>query len=104
MPLVLNAGAGALAFAIAFAPQLMAYMAINGYPGPSRLVARKMSWMSPHGLQVLGSPRHGLFFWTPLVLLSLAGLACLVFMRRVHRGDDRNNDTTMIGTSIGTAR
>ena len=80
MRLVVNAAAGVAAFAIAYAPQLMAYMAINGYPGPSRLVARKMSWMSPHGLQVLGSPRHGLFFWTPLVLLSLAGLA----VPRVH--------------------
>ena len=87
MRLVVNAGAGVVAFAIAYAPQLMAYMAINGYLGPSRLVARKMSWMSPHGLQVLGSPEHGLLFWTPLILLSLAGLACLVFVR----GDDRED-------------
>ena len=88
MTLVVNAAAGVVAFAIAFAPQLMAYQAINGHPSPSRLVARKMSWMSPHGLQVLGSPQHGLLFWTPLVLLSLAGLACLVFIR----GDDRDHD------------
>ena len=78
---LVNAAAGVVAFTIAFAPQLMAYAAINGYFGPSRLVARKMSWMAPHALEVLGSPKHGLLFWTPLVLLSLAGLMCLIFMR-----------------------
>jgi hypothetical protein len=98
MPLVVNAAAGALSFAIVFTPQLMAYMAINGHAGPSRLVARKMSWMSPHGLQVLGSPRHGLLFWTPLILLSFAGLACLVFMRRDQHGDDR--DRSLIGICL----
>jgi hypothetical protein len=95
MPLVLNAAAGVVAFAIAYTPQLMAYVAINGHIGPSRLVARKMSWMSPHGLQVLGSPRHGLLFWTPLVVLSIAGLLCLVFRRGDdRRGDDQKNDAS----------
>jgi preprotein translocase subunit SecG len=87
MRLVVNAAAGVVAFAIAFTPQVMAYVALNGYPGPSRLVARKMSWMAPHALEVLGSPKHGLFFWTPLVLLSLAGLVCLVLMRGDSDGD-----------------
>jgi hypothetical protein len=96
MRLVVNAAAGVAAFAIAYAPQLMAYVAINGQPTPSRLVARKMSWMSPHALQVLGSPRHGLLFWTPLILLSLAGLACLVFMRDDHEANRRDPDRLRI--------
>jgi hypothetical protein len=96
MRLVVNAAAGVAAFAIAYAPQLMAYVAINGYPGPSRLVARKMSWMSPHALQVLGSPRHGLLFWTPLILLSLAGLLCLVFIRDRDDSDRRDPDRLRI--------
>ena len=43
-----HALAGAVAFAIGYAPQLLAYTALNGYPGPSRLVARKMNWLAPH--------------------------------------------------------
>jgi hypothetical protein len=88
MTLVLNAAGGVAAFAIVYAPQMMAYVAVNGHLGPSRLVARKMNWISPHALGVLGSTKHGLLLWTPLVLLSLAGLACLVFMR----GDDREGE------------
>jgi hypothetical protein len=76
--LVLRGLAGAAAFAIAYAPQLAAYVALNGYPGPSRLVVRKMNFAAPHALGVLASPEHGLLFWTPLVLLAFAGLAWLL--------------------------
>jgi hypothetical protein len=61
--------------ALVMAPQLLAYHALNGHYGPSRLVGRKMSYWSPHVLQVLFDPGHGLFFWTPLLLLAVAGLA-----------------------------
>ena len=61
-------------FAIASLPQLLAYNALNGYPGPAQHVARKMYWYSPHGLHVLFSPSHGLFFWTPLAVLAIVGL------------------------------
>jgi hypothetical protein len=61
--------------AVVFTPQLFAYRALNGRFGPSRLVGRKMSYASPHLLEVLFDPGHGLFFWTPLLLLALAGLA-----------------------------
>ncbi len=40
--------------------------------------------------RVLGSTQHGLLFWTPLVLLSLAGLVCLILIR----GDDRRSRST----------
>lgn len=80
------AAAGGLAFAAGFTPQLLAYRALNGYPGPSRLVARKMSWHSPHALQVLASPEHGFLFWTPLAFLAIVGL---VFLAWRGRGDVR---------------
>jgi hypothetical protein len=64
---------GGCALAV-FLPQLLAYHAINGTWGPSRLVVRKMSWSSPHALEVLFSPGHGLFVWAPLLLLAVAGL------------------------------
>jgi hypothetical protein len=78
--LLLAAVAMLAAMALALLPQLAAYQALNGYPGPSRLVRRKMSWMAPHALEVLASPSHGLLVWTPLVALSLAGL-CVLWWR-----------------------
>jgi hypothetical protein len=71
------AAIGIVACAIAYAPQAWASVALNGHLGPSRLVARKMTWTAPHALEVLASPAHGFFIWTPLALLALAGLACL---------------------------
>jgi hypothetical protein len=75
--------AGCAAFAIGYAPQLLAYTALNGHPGPSHLVARKMSWSAPHALQVLLQPEHGFLFWTPLAVLSIAGLVVLTFRQEV---------------------
>jgi hypothetical protein len=72
--LLAGAAAGTLAFAVCYVPQLLCYLQLNGSPTPSRLVARKMNWISPHALGVLASPRHGLLAWTPLVLLALTGL------------------------------
>jgi len=71
---VLTALAGALAFALAYLPQLVAYQALNGFPRPSPLVSRKMFWGSPHALQVLLDTEHGFLFWTPLAVLALSGL------------------------------
>lgn len=75
--LAVGALAGGAAFALAYLPQALAYLAINGRLGPSPLVGAKMTWTAPHALQVLFSPEHGLFFWTPLALLGLVGLAGL---------------------------
>ena len=69
--------AGTVGFLLAYTPQLLAYNALHGHPGPSEMVGRKMSWTSPHALGVLLSPEHGWFAWTPLVLLAIAGLALL---------------------------
>jgi hypothetical protein len=69
--------AGCAAFLVAYLPQLAAYQALNGYPGPSRFVSRKMNWLAPHALSVLVSPQHGFFFWTPLALAACAGLVML---------------------------
>jgi len=67
---------------LAFSPQLLAYRALTGRFGPSLLVARKMSWSSPHLLEVLFDPGHGLFAWSPLLLAATAGLVYLVWRRR----------------------
>jgi len=79
--LVRGAAMGAAAFLV-FLPQLLAYRALTGRFGPSRLVARKMTWSSPHLLQVLFDPGHGLFAWSPLLLVAAAGLLFLLWRRR----------------------
>lgn len=81
------AGAGFAAFTLVFLPQLLAYRALNGQPTPSRLVARKMTWTAPHALDVLLSPEHGFFFWTPLAPLAIVGLVMLAWRPRPARGD-----------------
>ena len=55
---------------------------------------RKMNWPAPHALQVLASPEHGFFLWTPLArsLCGCAGLAgCLACRGDLNRcaGDRR---------------
>jgi hypothetical protein len=77
-----TAVAGVTAAALCYLPQLAAYAALNGHAGPTREVSRKMTWWSPHALDVLWSPQHGLFFWTPLALVAFAGLLWLALGRR----------------------
>lgn len=71
--------AGCTAFIAGLTPQLLAYSALNGRPGPSSLVMRKMSWHSPHALDVLTSSAHGFFAWTPVAALGIAGLIILAW-------------------------
>jgi hypothetical protein len=76
--------AGLAAFALVFAPQAATYFVLNGHLGPHASVQHKMHWTAPHALEVLFSPEHGFFVWTPLALLAIAGLAILV--RRSRAG------------------
>ena len=78
--------AAAAAFALVFLPQAIAYVVLNGHVGPPRLVSRKMNWLSPHAAQILFSPSHGLVFWTPLMLVVVAGLVLLA--GRLRRAQD----------------
>ena len=61
----LGVTAAAVTFLLVFTPQALAYLSLNGRIFPSRLVSRKMTWTSPHALQVLGSPEHGLLYLDP---------------------------------------
>lgn len=82
------AAVGATTFVICFSPQLLAYQALNGRFSPSPLVARKMTWTSPHALQVLLSPEHGFFLWTPVAAIALVGLLLMAISARLS-GDER---------------
>ena len=64
--------------ALVFAPQLVAWKLLYG-----RLVTMPqgrgyMDWWSPHLWDTLFSADHGLFTWTPVLLLGLVGLALLL--------------------------
>jgi uncharacterized membrane protein YbaN (DUF454 family) len=69
--------AGIVCFIVVYSPQLAAYKIINGHFGPHASVSNKMHWWAPHAAQVLLSPEHGLFVWTPLALIALAGLVLM---------------------------
>ena len=75
---------GASAFVV-FLPQLLVYQVLYGRPTPSPHVENKMSWSSPHALNVLFSPEHGLLFWSPLLIVFFAG-AVILLRRDIHAG------------------
>ncbi len=66
--------AAAGTFAVCYLPQALAYESLNGHLGPTRLVARKMTWTAPHAAEVLFSGRHGFFLWTPLAAAAIVAL------------------------------
>ena len=86
------ASVGVAVFAVCMLPQVIAYQTLNGHPSPSKLVSRKMTWTAPHALQVLFSPEHGFFFWTPLAVVAVAGLVALAM-----RGVTGNPNSRRIG-------
>jgi hypothetical protein len=85
-------------FALALAPQLAVYQALNGQPRPASEVAGKLYWCSPHLIDTLvdydpapsrlcpipGDPSvgfapfaHGALVWSPVLLPALLGLLLL---------------------------
>ena len=59
---------------VCYLPQVVAYVTLyGGLTSPYNLDER-MLWHAPHFGDVLASPRHGFFFWTPLAAVALAGL------------------------------
>jgi hypothetical protein len=92
--------AGVGAATLAYLPQLWAYLALNGHPGPTTYVTRKMTWTSPHLAGVLFSPEHGLFVWTPLSFMAVLGLCWLAAggLRSVSPGSrPASPDTRWLG-------
>ncbi len=59
---------------VVFLPQLISYRVLNGNFLPARNVTDKFTWDGAHVLDVLFSNFHGLFTWTPVVLLGVIGL------------------------------
>lgn len=74
-----------MATIVAFAPQLIVYKILNGNFRPSTEVSDKIHWNAPNALRVLFDPAHGLFFWTPVLLVAAFGI-CLVIRRDPRLG------------------
>jgi hypothetical protein len=90
--------AGTAAFAAGIAPLFLAYKALNGHYFTTETAARKMTWTAPHVWSVLFDLEHGLFAWTPLALLAIAGLVIVVIRGRVWDAthDSRDRDAPRI--------
>jgi hypothetical protein len=67
----------ALTALVVFSPQLVVYKILNGNFGPAKDVTQKFTWDGVHIGDVLFSGLHGLFSWTPIVLLAVIGLFLL---------------------------
>jgi len=63
---------------VVFLPQLAVYKVLTGAYAPSKMVSGKMDYSSPHFLEVMFDPGHGLFLWSPILLLACAGLAIAI--------------------------
>jgi hypothetical protein len=98
---------GCATFIVGCLPQVVAYQAIYGHPGPSPLVTRKMFWNAPHALQVLADPEHGFFFWTPLAVLAIAGLILMTVVPTVRAPSTAlrpgNADATSVASDVSQA-
>jgi hypothetical protein len=71
-----------LAAAAVFAPQLVVYRILTGGFHPSRMVSGKLDYASPHFLDVLFDAGHGLFVWSPVLLVATVGLVWAVGRQR----------------------
>jgi hypothetical protein len=69
---------------ICFSPTLISKQIVYGSPLETGYIPIDLwNWKSPYFLQVLFSANHGLFSWTPLLLLSAIGI--FLFWRKAPR-------------------
>jgi hypothetical protein len=66
------------AAAVAFAPQSIVWQRLYGHPLTIPQGAAFMKWGSPALWRILVSDNHGLFSWTPVILLAMTGLVFLL--------------------------
>jgi len=74
-----------LGFGLALVPQLLVYQALNGHPGPSKIVGDKLGFLNPavfgRMLALLFDSNHGMFFWSPILLPATLGLIMMLRQR-----------------------
>jgi len=72
--LALNALTTGAAFLVLFFPQMVVWKVLYGSFITVPQGAGFLSWFKPDFFDVLFSSRHGLFSWTPIILLAVIGL------------------------------
>lgn len=73
--LLLRVAMGTAAAFVCYLPQILAYVTLYGGLTSPYTLDDRMLWYAPHFGNVLASPSHGFFVWTPLAVVALAGLA-----------------------------
>jgi hypothetical protein len=81
-----HAAAFVVAGCVTFAPQLLFWRIVLGgwFAVPSE--SHALDWTFPHVTDVLFSPYHGLFSWTPIVYLAVLGFPAFVRRDRALSG------------------
>jgi hypothetical protein len=79
---VASALAACVAAAVAFTPQMIVWQALYGQPLAIPQGGGFMEWTAPNLVAVLFSDNHGLFSWSPMLLLAAAGFAGLARRER----------------------
>jgi hypothetical protein len=82
---LIQLGTMAATAGLAFLPQLLVYRTLTGGFRPSQKVEQKMHFTSPFFLEVLFDPAHGLFAWSPVLLVAVVAL----FVDWLRRRDAR---------------
>ena len=81
---LLGWGLAAITLVVVFAPQMAIWQLLfaKWLTNPQReySLSTGFTWTAPHAIDVLISTRHGLFTWTPVLLLAVIGL--VLFARR----------------------
>ena len=94
--LVLRVSAGAAVALLCYLPQMATYITLYGQLATPYGLDNRMLWHSPHFFRVLFNPSHGFFFWTPLGLVAIGGLAWYTWS-----GDGRGDShARRIGTCL----
>ena len=73
--LVVRVAAGAAVSLLCYSPQMLIYLSLYGQLTTPYTLDDRMLWHAPHFFDVLFHPNHGFFFWTPLALVAVGGLA-----------------------------
>jgi hypothetical protein len=80
--LIAAAAAGA-AWVVVFSPQMYIWHVLYGQAFALPQGPAFMQWFAPHPIDVLFSENHGLFSWTPVLILSVWGIG--IFAGRQRR-------------------
>lgn len=73
---------------IGIIPQIVIYYFLNGKPAPTKIVGDKLNYFEPtvipQFLGLLFHPDHGMYWWSPVLVLAVTGLIMMLFNRKLR--------------------